>query len=75
MNLLFENRVKELYSWRFGLTGPYGPVPGLDVQRKMVNIEKKNADIVIAMASIFDEDSGYFSPQKAVEIKRHEYST
>jgi len=24
---------------RFGLTGPYGPVPGLDVSGKMVNIE------------------------------------
>ena len=28
-----------LYPGRFGLTGPYGPVPGLDVSGKMVNIE------------------------------------
>jgi len=40
----------------------------------MVNIEKKNTGIAVAMASIFDEDSGYFSPQKAVKIKRYEYS-
>ena len=32
--------VKDLYpKGRFGLTGPYGPVPGLDVSGKMVYIE------------------------------------
>lgn len=33
------SQIKQLYPWRFGLSGPYGPVPGFDVQRKMTEIE------------------------------------
>src|SRR5690606_24308616 len=34
-----------IYPGRFGLTGPYGPVPGLDVSGEMVNIEEENVGI------------------------------
>jgi len=44
-----------------------------DVKRKMVTIEEKNTDIVGATSSIFDEESGHFSSQKSVKIKRHRY--
>lgn len=45
-----------------------------DVQRKMIDIEKNNAGIAVATASIFDEESGYFSPQKVDKIMRQGYN-
>lgn len=55
-----------------------GRIAGVRCAGEMVDIEKRNAGIVVAMAfrkhSGFDEENGHFPPQKVDKTNCHGYS-